>query len=314
MADGARAAALDEFLGALSRSGGVVRRDVAIALIGRRGLDRLLRDGRVARLLAGIYVHRGHLDDHEARCRAVVVWARGAAVIAGESALHLLDARFPAPRVVAASAPTTHRPFAMPWAEVTLTRMPDRRRMVRRIPVMAPADAVVDAWCRAQTGARAGVLYEALWRGICTTDAIDRAAAARHRVAQRQVLARILRDFRAGATSPTEVMAKRDVFRGAAFADLEWQVDLDVRGRRRHADALHRAARVVIELDGDAYHSTREQREADRERDADLAHAGWQTVRLGFRDLRDRPRWCRETITGIIAHRLAHAPSSQSRR
>ncbi len=264
-----------------------------------------MRDGRLARVAAGLYLHHALAADHEVRCRAVSVWGKGAVVIAGASALHLLDGRYPEPARIAAAAPSDRHRFAQAWAQVTLGGTPPLRRIVRGIPVMLPGDAVIDAWCRASPHERKGVVYEALWLGLCSAHALEEGAARRHRVAQRQVLDRILRDFRNGATSPTEVMARRDVFRGPRFAELEWQVPMQVRGRARHADALHRRARVVIELDGDRYHSTWKQRAADRERDADFAFAGWLAVRLGYADLRDRPGWCRATVAGIIASRLA---------
>jgi len=301
------------FLASVRARGGVVSRATALSTLGRRGFDRLRAETRLIRVLPGLYAPADVAGDHRVRCRSVWLWSRGRALIAGASALHLHDPRVAAPARVHAIAPVGHQPLRAPWADLRLTATPERNSRVDGIGALAPADAVVDAWSRAAPDERKGLLYEALWHEFASAQAVVSATLRRRRVPQRQVIDRILRNFLDGATSPTEVLAKREVLTGAAFADLEWQVRLTIRGRTRYADALHREARVVVELDGDRYHSTRAQREADRERDADFAAEGWQTVRLGYSDLRDRPRWCRETVAAVIGGRLAGRRDHQHR-
>ncbi len=162
---------------------------------------------------------------------------------------------------------------------------------------------MLDAWVRADARDRAAVLYEALWLRIAGPRRLMNAAARLSRLPDRRRFDQIMTDFTTGATSPSEVRARRDVFTGRAFRELEWQVSLVVRGRRRTADALHRRARVVVELDGAAFHTTRRQVARDRERDADFAAEGWLTVRFSFGDLRDRPDWCRRTLAAILERR-----------
>ena len=57
---------------------------------------------------------------------------------------------------------------------------------------------------------------------------------------------------------------------------------------RYEVDALWPARRVVVELDGFAYHRTRRDRERDAERDADLELAGYRVVRLTRGDVTQR--------------------------
>ena len=60
---------------------------------------------------------------------------------------------------------------------------------------------------------------------------------------------------------------------------------------RYEVDALWPAQRVIVELDGFAYHRTRRDRERDAEKDADLELAGYRVVRLTRGDVtirRDR--------------------------
>jgi len=54
-------------------------------------------------------------------------------------------------------------------------------------------------------------------------------------------------------------------------------------------DAVWRAAKVAVELDGWAWHHTRHSFEKDRERDQKLTAAGWRAVRFTYRQLTSRP-------------------------
>jgi very-short-patch-repair endonuclease len=54
-------------------------------------------------------------------------------------------------------------------------------------------------------------------------------------------------------------------------------------------DAVWRAQRVAVELDGWTDHQTRRAFEADRERDAVLMAAGWRVIRVTHRQLGERP-------------------------
>ena len=68
-------------------------------------------------------------------------------------------------------------------------------------------------------------------------------------------------------------------------------------------DAVWRDARLIVELDGRAVHSTRRAFESDRARDRALTVAGWRVIRVTWRQLhRDRA-----ALAGDL-HRLAKAP------
>lgn len=54
-------------------------------------------------------------------------------------------------------------------------------------------------------------------------------------------------------------------------------------------DFLWRAAKLVVEVDGFAYHSTREAFERDRRRDARLQAAGFRVVRFTYRQIVAEP-------------------------
>jgi very-short-patch-repair endonuclease len=175
--------------------------------------------------------------------------------------------------------------------------------MPRGVRCTTPARALLDAWRFADAGFRSELLYQTLWARICTPRHIERELAQAPRVAGRRELRRALDWFAEGATSPLEVRAKHVTFADARFREFEWQALVDVSGRRVRVDMLHRIARLIVELDGDTYHSTREARDADRERQTELAAAGYVVLRFGWREIVDRPQWCRDHVLAIVAAR-----------
>jgi very-short-patch-repair endonuclease len=66
-------------------------------------------------------------------------------------------------------------------------------------------------------------------------------------------------------------------------------------------DFLWRRAKVVAELDGWAYHRSREAFEQDRERDQRLKRAGHDVVRFTYRQVRDEPGSVAATVRAALA-------------
>lgn len=68
-------------------------------------------------------------------------------------------------------------------------------------------------------------------------------------------------------------------------------------------DVLFAEQRLVIEMDGYAFHRTRAAFERDRRRDADLAAAGYRVVRITWRALSTEP----EAVVARLAAALARS-------
>jgi very-short-patch-repair endonuclease len=58
---------------------------------------------------------------------------------------------------------------------------------------------------------------------------------------------------------------------------------------------------IVVECDGFAVHGRRSHFESDRVRDAELAAAGYVSVRITWRALTRRPRWVADVLTAAVA-------------
>ena len=58
--------------------------------------------------------------------------------------------------------------------------------------------------------------------------------------------------------------------------------------------------RVDLEVDGWAHHSSRRAFEADHERDAELAAAGWHVLRFTWHEVTERPSWVAARIDALL--------------
>ncbi len=71
----------------------------------------------------------------------------------------------------------------------------------------------------------------------------------------------------------------------AALPRPEINAHVEIAGRLIECDCLWRPQRVIVELDGHAFHAPRDAFEADRARDRAFQAAGWRVVRVTWRQL-----------------------------
>lgn len=275
--------------------------DIA-ARFGAYALEQVFASGRLARILPGIYAAAERSQDPWVRHEAAGLWAPRGAVFGGLSAL-ALSAGSELAETVELVVPSHARASAPDWVHVKWRR-PLPTVDGSPLPVLRQPHALVDAWDRRQQADAVDVVYRALWAGWVRPAEALAALADFPRVRSRRALARLLELAVDGAGSPTEVMARTRVFAGQEFAEWEWQGEVVAAGRRRRVDMLHRRARLAVEFDGAAHHASAEAWARDRERDTQLAAAGYLTMRFTFSDLRDRPAWCRRHVLAVLRQRL----------
>jgi very-short-patch-repair endonuclease len=68
-------------------------------------------------------------------------------------------------------------------------------------------------------------------------------------------------------------------------------------------DAAYDEVLLAVEMDGAAWHGSKQQREGDIRRDALLATIGWQTLRLSYARMTASPDRCRHEILQVHAAR-----------
>ncbi|WNM23807.1 endonuclease domain-containing protein [Demequina capsici] len=295
------AASLSDLLG---RSAHAFTRDEVLARWPRSELDRCLAGGTATRILPGVYCAPAHRNGRLVLGESLNLWVpRG--LVTGELALSLYSEALPVPETADLVVPYGSRVRNPTWVRVMQRAPVAVESGPRGVRCVIAARAAVDAWSNAAPRERRELLYLALWNRACTWRQVRRELARTPRIRGRHDLERVLGWFAEGATSPLEVRAKHEVFTGTRFAELEWQVDLRLPTRKPTVDILHRRARVIVELDGDTYHSTRKARDEDRNRQTDLIAAGFVVIRFGWRDIVDRPEWCRERVLTVVAQRLS---------
>jgi very-short-patch-repair endonuclease len=81
--------------------------------------------------------------------------------------------------------------------------------------------------------------------------------------------------------------------------------EINVRLGRYEVDFLWRQQRVVVEIDGYAYHSSRAALERDHRRDAELQATGYLVIRISWRELTREPEAVLVRIALALARRSA---------
>lgn len=169
------------------------------------------------------------------------------------------------------------------------------------VPVTNLARAVTDCLRFLDHDAAVRLLDRALQAAwILPTDVV---AAARANVGRwgAPQLARLARLANSGARSEAERVALALLRRAGIDGWLANQPIYDAAGLIGIGDLVFPAAKLVVEIDGWAYHRDREQFERDRRRQNRLITSGWTVLRFTWADITRRPRAVVETITAVLA-------------
>jgi very-short-patch-repair endonuclease len=113
---------------------------------------------------------------------------------------------------------------------------------------------------------------------------VDQIRAAQRRAPGRRGAARVTRLIQADDAHTKSEFERRFIrFLGAHGLPRPDALNQNVAGHK--VDVIYTAARLVVELDGRAYHQRRAQMRADRHRDTDVQLAGFRVLRLVWDDL-----------------------------
>jgi len=140
-----------------------------------------------------------------------------------------------------------------------------------------------------------------------------RAFTGRHGVGR---LVNLVASASTGTRSTAERVAVR-LLRGAGITG--WRANapvLDGEGQLIGAgDLVFGAERIIVELDGRAFHTTSDRFERDRRRQNQLIRAGWTVLRFTWRDLTQRPAYVVATIRQLLQDRRSgYGSASQTAR
>ena len=274
----------DELIARIARHqhGVITRTQLLEQGVGRRAIEHRIECARLHVIQRGVYSVGHDRLSREATWMAACLTAGGAIShrTAG-TAWEIL-----ASPLVEVTAPRSRR---RPGIRIYHHRLEsDEVTTLERIPITTVARTILD-------------LATVLPRQLLER-ALNEAEVRRH---QSPVTLRALSDRYPRRDGTAALKALLEARHGITRSELEaifvrliddWKLErpdlnaiVEVGGYRLECDCVWKAQRVIVELDGRAFHVTAAAFERDRARDRRLQAGGWTVVRVTWRQLRDEP-------------------------
>jgi very-short-patch-repair endonuclease/predicted transcriptional regulator of viral defense system len=284
--------------------GVVARRQLAQLGLGRGGVEHRLGTGRLHVVHPGVYAVGHRVMSREGHWMAAVLAAGHGAVLSHRSAAALWGIRESARGAVEVTA--AHWVRRGPAVEAHRSGLPgDERTRASGIPVTTVSRTLLDLAAVLPRESVARAIREAEVRRL--TDAVSLAALADRYPGRRGVatVRSIMTDAEIGSMVTRSELEDRfvDFLRSTGLPRPEINMSLQVAGTWVEVDCLWRAQRLIVELDGQAFHATLEAFERDRFRDRALGAAGWRVVRVTWRQLHDDPISLAADLGSLLAVR-----------
>ena len=288
------------------RQGGYLTRRQALACgMTENVIRQRVRSRRWRRVKPGLYQLAGFLPS--LRGTLLAATAVLGAVVSHESAaeLHNLPGVTRGLRVVTVRVRTTNRfPDVIVHQSTDLT---DRRVIeIEELPTTDVVRTIVDLCSVLRPGEIGRIIDRVVIEGRTTIEEIaaECELLARHGKPGIKV-ARAALEPRLGETligeSEIEALALR-LLGAWGFPEPRLQYPLPWRSPRKgRVDFAYPHVKLIIEIDGRAWHSTLEAFESDRMRDNHAQLAGWRVLRITYRMMIDRPGEVREMIRQALS-------------
>jgi very-short-patch-repair endonuclease len=262
------------------RQHGVITRAQLVSLgLEPRAIDRRVRAGKLRRLHRGVYL-LGVVVPPLARELAAVLACGPGAFLSHRSAAGLWQLLpHPAPSHSLSVTVSARDPGTKPGIVIHRVRMlpADETTTRHRIPVTTPARTLLDLATDASTRDLEQAVAEAHAKNRARRNRllslVDR--HPRHRGAAR-LRALLHADHHPALTRSKAERRLLELIRAARLP----HPDVNARVGDYVVDLLWRGARVVVEVDGLAYHSSARAFERDHRREVDLAAEGFQVIRV----------------------------------
>jgi hypothetical protein len=278
-----------------SRQHGVVtRRQLLDAGVAPSVIEYRLAHGWLVGVHRGVY-RFGPLVTAESDLMAACLACGPSAAASHESAalLHRVMPPTARPREPAVSVVSTARRRPGIRIHRVARLAPSDVMRVNGVPATTIVRTLCDLAPRLTQRALERAVAEALALRLTTLDALERAARRRRGRAGAAMLLDAV-----GGGGPARVRSElEDWFLDLVTAARLPPPEVNIRLLGFEVDFLWRSARVVVETDGFGAHRSREAFEGDRDRDAELAVAGYTVMRVTWRKLRNNAG---ETLARLI--------------
>lgn len=250
--------------------------------------DRLCRSGALSRIAASVYVVRGAPTTYDTALWHAVLATGG--VLGFATAAWLWGCLDSAPDRIDVIVARSDHPRPIRGVRLRRRDYPHHRFTRRQgLPITTRTDSLLDHLGSLRGSPASQLGDRALQRGWLVPD--DFAHRLRTRPGQQgnPTLRRLLAQTGDGAAAHSERILHR-LLRRAGIT--QWQANVPIWHEGRLigvADVLIRAAGLIIEIDGMAFHTDPERFQRDRSRQNDLIAAGWRILRFTWSDLSERP-------------------------
>ena len=260
-----------------------------------RALQRLARRGVLVALLPGVYCHRDDADRPEIRINAAATWAPEA-VMTGPAAARL--SFWPSIEVPVVSLARPNCKITRPGFRIVQERLPAALTEHRGCWITVPALTALDLvpWVG---GAGIDLVLRKGWASL---DQLQSALAATAHRAGNGLRRAALLDSRGSPWSEAERLLHR-ILRRAGIRGWSGNAVVSCAGQDYPVDVVFRSARLIIEVDGYAYHraENREQFHRDRLKWTTLTSHGWTVLHFTWEHLVDRTDWVAATIRKALS-------------
>jgi very-short-patch-repair endonuclease len=289
-----------------ARHHGVISRQAALDVGATRNqISRQLARGHWQRPLPGVYLLPGSPATWE-RAVAIAVLGSGTGAIASHAtAAHLWDLGR-RPKFIEVTSPHQGIPRRGHVIHRSTDLIPENVTLVSGIPCSTVVRLLVDVGIPWGDGFANRCLDEAIRRELATERAVAREL---HRVARKGrngvgPLRRVLSE-RLGWSSLTESQLESEFLRIMQAAGIllpKGQVRIVKRGGRLIArvDFVFDEIRLVIALDGEAYHSDRQSFRHDRRQQNDLVLENYRVIRFTAFDIFAAPEYVVATVVAAL--------------
>jgi very-short-patch-repair endonuclease len=249
------------------------------------GIARWIRARRLHRLHHGVYAVGHRVLTVEGRWMAAVLAAGTGAVLSHASAAAAWDLRRPG-TVIDVSVPTRSGRERRPGLRIhrRAALRPDDVSVHRGIPVTTPARTIIDLSRKLKGRSLEQLIDLADQRGLVDFTALRSANSAS--------LQAVLESYSPAATRSE--LEERFLRLCDTHGIPRPRTNTLVEGIE--VDFVWRDRRLIVEVDGYAYHRSPTAFEADRERDVTLTTKGWRVLRFTWAQITRRPVWVAAAI------------------
>ena len=286
---------------ATAQHGVVARWQLLLLGLSPQSVDRRVRSGRLHPVHRGVLAVGHRALTKEGRWMAAVMAGGRDAVLSHASAAAAWELRRAGGAAIHVTVPrdTGRKRRTGIRIHRSTTLEPTETTTVRAIPVTGPIRTIIDLAAKLQGRPLEHVLDLADQRRLIDFAELRRRLAEHAGRPGSPSLQAVLSLYTAGSTVTRSEMEER--FLGLCDSHGLRRPEVNTRIEGEEVDFVWRAARLIVEVDGYAYHRSPSAFESDRERDVVLAVAGWQVLRFTWTQLTTRPAWVARAVSKRLA-------------